>query len=39
MGLLQWEGLISQIELSAKPSGDFREPLVAFTIEPWTVAD
>jgi hypothetical protein len=32
IGSLQWEPLIRQIELSAKPSGDFREPLVAFAI-------
>jgi hypothetical protein len=38
-GSLQWEPLISQIESSAKPSGDFRETLVAFTIEARTLAD
>ena len=39
IGSLQWEPLIRQIELAAKPSGDFREPLGAFTIGPWPVAD
>jgi hypothetical protein len=33
------EGLISQIELLAKPSGYFGEPVVALDIELWPVAD